>query len=140
MDLLAAILIVLCCHFLVPVLHIVPGFWRLLGLLPLGLGIAISYAAENQFHQAGTTVDPFKESSRLVTDGLYRFSRNPMYLGMALVLVGVAILLGSLAPFAVIACFVGWVHRQFIRVEEEMMRTQFGQDWLEYRAEVRRWI
>ena len=75
-----------------------------------------------------------------MTDGLYRFSRNPMYLGMALVLVGVAILLGSLTPFGVVAFFVGWIHIQFIRREEEMLSTQFGQDWLEYKAQVRCWI
>ena len=59
---------------------------------------------------------------------------------MALVLVGVALLLGSLAAFGVIALFVGWIYIQFIRREEQMMSTQFGQDWLEYKADVRRWI
>lgn len=127
-------------HFLFPITQIVPGLWRFLGLLPLGLGLAISYAAENQFQQAGTTVNPFKESSRLVTDGWYRFSRNSMYLGMALVLVGVGLLLGSLTPFGVIVIFVGWIDIQFIRREEKMLSTQFEQDWLEYKARVRRWI
>jgi protein-S-isoprenylcysteine O-methyltransferase Ste14 len=138
--LLVAVLLMLGLHFLLPVTQIVPGIWRLQGLLPLCLGLAISFASEKQFHQAGTTVHPFKESSRLVTDGLYRFSRNPMYLGMALILVGVALLLGSLTPFGVVAIFVGWIQFQFIRREEQMLYTQFGQDWLEYRARVRRWI
>ena len=138
--LLAAVTLMLGIHFLLPITKIVPGFWRLLGILPLGLGLAISYAAEKQFLQAGTTVNPFKESSWLVTDGLYRFSRNPMYLGMALILAGVAILLGSLTPFGVAALFVGWIHFRFICREEEILSTQFGQDWLEYKARVRRWI
>ena len=138
--LLAAVLLMVALHFLLPIAQIVPGFWRLLGILPLGFGLAISYAAEKQFLQAGTTVNPFKESSRLVKDGLYRFSRNPMYLGMALVLMGVAILFGSLTPFGVVALFVGWIHFRFICREEEILSTQFGQDWLEYKAGVRRWI
>ena len=85
-------------------------------------------------------MQPFEGSSCLVTDGLYRFSRNPMYLGMVLILLGVALLLDSLTPLWVIALFVGWIHSQFIRHEEEMLFAQFGQDWLEYKARVRRWI
>ena len=104
------------------------------------LGLAINFAAERQFHQVNTTVKPFEKSSHLVTDGLYRFSRNPMYLGMALVLMGVAALFGSLASFGMVLLFVGWIDTQFIRREEEMLCTQFGQDWLEYKARVRRWI
>ena len=139
-GLLAAVLLMLALHFLFPITQMMPGFWRFLGILPLGLGLVISYAAENQFHQVDTTVNPFKESSKLVTNGLYRFSRNPMYLGMALILVGVAILLGCLTLFGIVALFVGWIHFQFICREEEMLSTQFGQDWLEYKARVRRWI
>jgi protein-S-isoprenylcysteine O-methyltransferase Ste14 len=138
--LFAAVLLMLALHFLIPVVQIVPVFWRLVGIFPLGLGLAISYVAEKQFHQAGTTVQPFEGSSCLVTDGLYRFSRNPMYLGMVLILLGVAFLLGSLTPLWVIVFFVGWIHIQFIRHEEEMLFAQFGQDWLEYKARVRRWV
>ena len=139
-GLLIAILLALGLHFVVPTALIVPGAWRLLGILPVILGVVISYAAEKQFHQAGTTVQPFKESSQLVTQGLYRFSRNPMYLGMALVLLGVALLLCSLISFLVVIIFAGWIHFQFIRYEEQMLAPQFGQDWLEYKESVRRWI
>ena len=138
--LFAAVLLMIALHLLFPVMQIVPVFWRLLGVFPLGLGLAVSYIAEKQFRQAGTTVQPFEGSSYLVTDGLYRFSRNPMYLGMVLMLLGVAYLLGSLTPMWVIAFFAGWVHIQYIRREEEMLFAQFGQDWLEYKAKVRCWI
>lgn len=138
--LLGAILLMLGLHFLFPITLLVPIFWRLIGILPLVLGIVISYAAERQFHQVGTTVHPFEGSSQLVTDGLFRFSRNPMYLGMVLILLGVALLMGSLAPFGVILLFLWWTSIQFIRREEQMLATQFGQDWLEYKARVRRWI
>ena len=140
LGLLIAVLSMLGLHFLSPGTQVLPGFWPLLGLVPLGLGLVLSYAAENQFRQAGTTVQPFEESNQLVMDGLYRYSRNPMYLGMALILFGVALLLGSLTPFGVIGLFVIWIHFQFIRHEERMLFTQFGQDWLEYKAKVRCWI
>ena len=137
---LVAVVLMIAANFLFPMAVIIPDFWRFAGLLPLAFGLAMSYLSEKQFVQKDTTVHPFKESICLVTDGLYRISRNPMYLGMALALVGVGFLLGSLAPFGVVVFFVVWVDTQFIRREEKMLFTQFGQDWLEYKGQVRRWI
>jgi protein-S-isoprenylcysteine O-methyltransferase Ste14 len=139
-GMLVALLLMLALHFGFPVWQNLPIVIRLVGFLPLGLGVYLSYAAERAFHQAGTTVQPFDKSSVLVTDGLFRLSRNPMYLGMVLVLLGVALLLGSLAPFGIIPIFSGWINMQFIRPEESMLASQFGQDWLEYKKRVRRWI
>ena len=138
--LLGSILLMLGLHFLFPISQLMSGLWRLIGILPLVLGIVISYAAEKQFHKVGTTVHPFEDSSQLVTDGLFRFSRNPMYLGMVLILLGVAFLLGSLTPFGVVPLFWLWIDIQFIRREEQMLDTHFGRDWLEYKTQVRRWI
>jgi len=104
------------------------------------LGVAISYAAERQFIQMGTTVHPSGVTNQLVTEGFYHYSRNPMYLGMVLALLGVALLLSSLTPFGVIPPFTWWIRSQFIRREEQRLATQFGQDWLEYKAQVRGWI
>jgi protein-S-isoprenylcysteine O-methyltransferase Ste14 len=137
---LIGVLLMLILHFGFPGWQIVPTFGRLIGLLPLAIGLAISYAAERQFIQVGTTVHPSGETCQLVTDGIYHYSRNPMYLGMTLTLLGVAMLLGTLTPLVVIPLFIGWIKRQFIRQEEQMLATQFGEDWLEYKAQVRRWI
>jgi len=138
--LLGAVLLMLGLHFLFPIVQLVPAFGRLIGLLPLLVGLALNLVAERQFVRAGTTVNPAGKMSQLVTDRLYRYSRNPMYLGMALILLGVALLSGSLTPFGVIPLFTWWVGSQFIRREEASLATQFGQDWLEYKAQVRRWI
>jgi protein-S-isoprenylcysteine O-methyltransferase Ste14 len=135
-----ALLLMLVSHFLFPIFQVVLGFWRFLGFLPLLSGLILSFGAERQFHQLGTTVHPFKDSSILVSDGFFRFSRNPMYLGMALILLGAALLFGSLTPLGIFAFFIGWIDTQFIRLEEEKLSAQFGQDWLEYKAQVRRWI
>ena len=140
MALLGGILLMLVLHFAFLVIQIAPNFWKLLGLLPLMLGLTLSFAAERQFRQVGTTVHPSGRTSQLVTDGFYRYSRNPMYLGMVLTLSAVALLLGSLMPFGVIALFIWWISTQFIRQEEDMLASQFGEDWLEYKARVRRWI
>ena len=134
---LAAMLLL---HFLLPLGTIIPAPWCLLGLIPLALGIGVNLAADNAFHKAGTTVKPFEESAVLVTGGVYRISRNPMYLGFALILAGVAVLLGALSPWAGVPAFVLLVDRRFIAVEERMLAARFGTAWKEYAAAVRRWI
>lgn len=92
------------------------------------------------FKLAGTTIKPFQESKTLVTTGIFRFSRNPMYLGFALILVGAAILLGSLTPFFVIPVFVILTEKQFIISEEIMLERTFGTAFLDYKRRVRRWL
>jgi protein-S-isoprenylcysteine O-methyltransferase Ste14 len=138
--LLAALVIMIIINFIFPTPKLLPIPWNLLGLLPLGIGVFISYRAEAQFHQVKTTVYPFKKASTLVTGGLFRISRNPMYLGFVLVLAGVGILLGSLIPLIIIPTFVALIHSKFILVEERLMAETFGEDWGNYRKKVRRWI
>lgn len=67
-------------------------------MFPLIFGVALNISADRMFEQHKTTVKPFEESTALVTDGVFRFSRNPMYLGMVLILSGVVLLAGSTTP------------------------------------------
>jgi protein-S-isoprenylcysteine O-methyltransferase Ste14 len=135
-----AIAIMLVLHFLFPVTKIIPWPWNLLGLIPLACGIALNLIADNAFRKVETTVKPFQESTALVTRGVFRISRHPMYLGFVLAVIGIAVLLGSLAPYFVIPVFALLMDRVFIQVEERMLEGVFGQAWLEYKAQVRRWI
>jgi protein-S-isoprenylcysteine O-methyltransferase Ste14 len=137
---LIACLAMVGLHFGLPIVHLPLAWWNLVGLLPLALGVALNLRADDLFRRARTTVRPFAESSTLVTDGPFRLSRNPMYLGFALVLTGVAILLGSVTPFLVIPAFVILIDRRFIRVEEGMLASKFGAAWQAYCARTRRWI
>jgi protein-S-isoprenylcysteine O-methyltransferase Ste14 len=127
-------------HFLLPGLGLIPSPWNLLGILPLVAGVTISTLAERQFHQAKTTVKPFIPATTLVTEGFFSYSRNPMYLGFVLALLGIAILFGSLTPFLVIPIFIAIIQHQFIRVEESMMQETFGNAWLVYTQKTRRWL
>ena len=138
--LLLAMLAMIAIHFLLPVLLIIPPLWNWLGLLPLALGAAINLVADGAFHKANTTVRPFEESSVLVTDGVFKISRNPMYLGFLLTLFGIAVLLRSLTPYAVILVFAIWIQRKFIAEEERMLAEKFGAEWQVYRRRTRRWI
>ena len=91
---LIALVVMLVLHFIFPGIKLIALPWNLLGLIPLVIGVALNLIADSAFRKAGTTVKPFQESTTLLTDGVYRISRHPMYLGFVLILIGVAILLG----------------------------------------------
>jgi protein-S-isoprenylcysteine O-methyltransferase Ste14 len=138
--LLVAIVAAIALHFLLPMAKVIPTPWNLVGLIPLGCGIALNLIADRAFNQAQTTVKPFEESTVLVTDGAFGISRNPMYLGYVLILLGLAVMLRSVGPYIVIPVFAVLMDRVFIRVEEHMLEERFGETWSEYRRRVRRWI
>ena len=97
-------------------------------------------AADKAFKEFDTTVKPFEASSHLITDGVFRISRNPMYLGMFLILIGLGLSLGSLLPIIFPFIFARIIKRRFILAEEKMLKEKFGKEWLFYKNEVRRWI
>jgi protein-S-isoprenylcysteine O-methyltransferase Ste14 len=138
--LLAAMVAMIVLHFVFPLTRIVPTPWNLLGLIPLGLGVALNLLADRAFKVVQTTVKPFEESSALVTDGAFRISRNPMYLGYVLILLGLGVLMRSLGPLIIIPIFALLMDRIFIQEEEQMLETRFGETWAIYKARVRRWI
>ena len=137
---LASLGLMAALAFALPVAAVLPWPWRVLGLTPIGGGVWLNLAADRAFKTRGTTVKPFERSSALVTDGVFRISRNPMYLGMILILVGVAALLGSLSPFLVVAGFAAIIETRFIPVEERMLAETFGDAWTAYSGRTRRWL
>jgi len=138
--LLASIVAMVALRFLLPGWRIVTLPWSLLGLVPAGLGLALSIVADQAFKKHRTTVKPFEESTALVTSGAYAISRHPMYLGFALLLLGLAICLGALTPFLVVPLFAILMEFVFIGVEEQMMDATFGPPWRDYKNKVRRWL
>jgi protein-S-isoprenylcysteine O-methyltransferase Ste14 len=130
----------LALHFLVPVAWIIPPFWNLTGLILIVSGLILNLSANKAFHQAHTTVKPFEESSSLATNGVFRISRNPMYLGFVLILIGIAVLLRSLSPYLVILAFIILIDRNYVKTEERMLAEKFGASWEAYRAKTRRWL
>jgi len=138
--LLISIAVMTALHFLFPAMRIIPPLWNLLGLVPLALGVIINLAADKAFHQAHTTVKPFEESSALIMHGVFRASRNPMYLGFVLILIGIAVLMRSLTPYVVVLAFAILIDRMYITVEERMLAEKFGAEWEKYRQSTRRWL
>jgi len=93
-----------------------------------------------RFKRAGTAVIPFKPTTALVTDGAYRFTRNPIYLGMAALYVALAVGLGLLWSFLFLPLVIVAVDRLVIAREEPYLERKFGREYVEYKQRVRRWI
>jgi protein-S-isoprenylcysteine O-methyltransferase Ste14 len=106
------------------------------------VGVVIAVAGVREFRRASTTVNPLTPAaaSAMVRSGIYRHTRNPMYLGMLLVLAGWAVWLASLVAVAVLPVFVLYLNRLQIEPEERALASRFGGDFAEYRRSVRRWL
>ena len=121
----------------------IPAVWRLGsgGALFIAAGLFAGPAIA-AFVRAGTTINPVQidRASRLVTGGIYRVTRNPMYVALALLLLGLALFLGR--PWLLVGplAFVLYTTRFQIRPEERAMQARFGADYDAYRARVRRWL
>jgi protein-S-isoprenylcysteine O-methyltransferase Ste14 len=108
----------------------------------LAAGAVLMVAAVASLVAAKTTVNPLQPSraSTLVTRGVFRLSRNPIYVGDALILAALAVWLGQIANVALVAAFAWYVERFQIRPEERALRARFGAQYAAYCARVRRWL
>ena len=129
----AAIIIMLLLHFLFFWDKFIYYPFTLLGIFPLAIGIALNLTADSLFKKQNTTVKPLLEPEVLITIGVFKITRNPMYLGFALILIGIAILLGSILPFLIAIIFTVFIYIVFIRFEEKKLEELFGSKWLEYK-------
>jgi protein-S-isoprenylcysteine O-methyltransferase Ste14 len=125
-----------------PIVQIIPETWQLLGLGLIVVAILLDLWSLTLFFLSRTTPNPIKpeNASELVIRGMYRFSRNPMYLGLLTMLIGWTIYLGSLIPFFILPLFVITLNIQQIKPEEEVLEKKFGETYLAYKRRVRAWI
>lgn len=137
---LLAICAAIAAHRFLPVLQIIPRPWHYGGALLIVIGVAMAAISAGAFRRAGTPVVPFTQSTSLVTSGFYRYTRNPMYLGMVVALLGIDVMLGSLAPFLVTPVFALIIHRRFILREEAMLEGIFGDEYLAFKQRIPRWL
>jgi len=112
------------------------------GYVLIAGGLAIDLVSIVAFRKARTTVTPLapEKASSLVTGGLYRFTRNPMYLGMLLILMGIAVLLGSPINVAILGVFIAYITAFQIKPEETLLEQNFGEVYRQYKQSVRRWL
>jgi protein-S-isoprenylcysteine O-methyltransferase Ste14 len=101
---------------------------------------ALGAAALGRFRRAGTAVEPWRPSAALVTDGVYRFTRNPIYLALALLYLGAALATDSVVALALLLPLLAVVQVGVILREERYLERRFGDKYRSYRASVRRWM
>ncbi|OOY34117.1 hypothetical protein BOV90_09570 [Solemya velum gill symbiont] len=125
-----------------PIVELIPDPWNRFGYIVMAIAISIDLWSLGLFLRAKTTFHPLRlhETSSLVTGGMYRVTRNPMYLGLLLLLTGWAILLGELLPWMLLPIFVWLLNTQQIQHEERILEEKFGGQYLQYKERVRRWI
>ena len=126
-------------HFFLAQTNIILFPFNWLGLVPLLLGFLLISQARDELEKYDTPHN-FSPSTILVKSGVFNFSRNPMYLGMILTLVGIAILFQN--PFSLLApaFFFLVIELKFIPFEEEKMTAEIGESYLQYKQNVRRWL
>ena len=137
---LVALVAMILLHLFLPVARVLRAPWTWLGLVPFLAGGALTVRAARLFDRLGTPVRPFEPSTRLVLDGPYRFTRNPMYLGLVIALGGLAIRFGTLSPWIVPPLFALFIQQRFIVHEEAMMERLFGEEYVAFKGRVRRWM
>lgn len=106
------------------------------------IGLSSGIMGVTQFKKAQTTPNPqaLEKVSSLVTSGVYRYSRNPMYVGLVLILLGWALYLSHFLAFVLLPIFIVYMTRFQIQPEEQMMARKFGEHYQAYLKKVRRWI
>lgn len=135
-----ALLAMVVVHYLAPVARLAdpPVTW--LGVPFIVVGLIFNVWAGGLFTRRRTPFNPFAEPRRLVREGPFALSRNPMYLGIVLIAIGAAMLMGTLSPFFFIVVLAWILQTRFIAIEEAQMEDAFGDAFREYRRKVRRWV
>src|SRR6266508_3356198 len=124
----------------IPLPFTVPIAIKYIGFALVVIGFLLGLCAVIAFRRARTTLDPYHPVSNLVTSGIYRFSRNPIYLGFLLMVIGIPLNVGTywgliLAPIFVLLC-----NRLVIVREEAYLEKRFGEAYTNYKSRVRRWV
>ncbi len=137
---LVTVVIMTVLNYFAPIRHILHPPVTYSGAIFIVIGFIITIWSAVLFNKAGTAIKPFDESTHLVTKGMYQVTRNPMYLGMVVILLGIALLFGTFTPFIPIPIFVWLIQTIFINNEEIALERTFGDEYREYKERVRRWL
>ena len=126
--------------WLIPVPLPAPDWLPVVGWSLVGAGIVLAAGAISQFTRARTTFHPYEGATTVVKNGLYSFTRNPMYLANLCVLVGFPLVLNSYWGLILSPVLMLLMNRLVIQYEEAYLEAQFGQEYLDYKSKVRRWL
>ena len=137
---LAGIITQLLIGYIAPVEPTLSETWQYIGIALMVLGFATILLAARSFRKHETTIIPDGQPSTLMVGGLFAYSRNPIYLAMAVLLIGSGLAIGQIWALIVVPLFVLLVQQIWIVKEEENLETEFGQIYRNYKMRVRRWL
>ena len=127
-------------HYTLPFKQIINYPFNLIAFLFFATGTGLNIWADQLLKKQKTTVKPNEKPTSLIETGAFKISRNPMYLGMAMILLGAGFILGSITSFVGIIFFIAVIEIVFIPQEEKNLHEQFGEKYEAYEKKVRRWI
>jgi protein-S-isoprenylcysteine O-methyltransferase Ste14 len=139
-ELAALLALPVMAHYVLPITTLLSAPYRYLGIPVMVAGLLVATAAAQAFLAVGASFQLHREAPHLVMDGPFGMSRNPMYLGMLMWLVGLAMLLGSLTPFAFPVLLFLFLNFLIVPMEERSLRQLHPQEYAEYQRRVRRWL
>ena len=113
---------------------------KIIGIALTTTGLLLILIAAWQFKQASTHIEPWKPTHHIVTSGIFKFSRNPIYLGLGLITIGAGIFVGMLWVCLSVAPSLLSVYWYVIKREEAYLEAKFGEEYLRYKRSVRRWL
>ena len=115
---------------------------KLISFIIFLIGVIILISPIVKFIKSKTTIDPikFKKVNKLITSGIYKYSRNPMYLGLLMIVISTSILYLNIFSIATPMLFYFWINRFQIKREEIFLTEKFGKEYLLYKVKTRRWI
>lgn len=139
---IVVVLLMHLAHTVATVAHIGVPFSSVILFVSIAISGVVGISGIVAFRQAKTTVNPVKpeEASSVVDSGIYRYTRNPMYLGLLVLLIGLSIYYQNLLSVALNIVFVMYMNRFQIEPEEAVLEKKFGEEYLDYKQSVRRWI
>ena len=136
----SALAIGLLANRLYPIAFLPRGLSRVLGWPLIAGGLAVGYLGFSEMKRAGTNLDPREPTTTIVTGGPFRFTRNPLYLSMTLIYGGITALANALPAALLLPVVLQVMRRRVIEREERYLEGKFGDEYLDYKARVRRWI
>lgn len=126
--------------FFVPLPFILPAILRYVGLVLTFAGFLLGMGAFMEFRKARTTLDPHGSSKQLVTSGIYRYTRNPIYLGFLLMVIGLPLSSGLIWGLLLAPFYVMTMNSLVIQREEAYLEKKFKSQYISYTSQVRRWL
>lgn len=138
-----ALLFIIVAYFLgrfILIPFVMPSILRYVGIAVAIIGVLLGIGAFLEFQKARTTLDPHGSTTQIVTSGLYRFTRNPIYLGFLLVIIGLPLYLGYIWGIVIAPLYIFLMNHLVIQHEEAYLERKFGEPYTSYTSRVRRWL